>query len=247
MDKKTGFLRRNLSFLVFVAIYLLFVIILLFLESFQWETQWNVLTVFVPFFLIGVILDYIISRDRELNTGYQIFTQLLPAGIFVLYGISEIQKLANRPQNESFTYLIWLFIAVPFFITSNLKNNYRRRLISSIIGTALVGAVYIQLSTKTDTLNTETGLYVYLICIFLVFYAASQLKKIFYINVIMGFIDGAVLIFLWKNPITEASKYYGWDYDIALNFELLLLVNFILSILICLVSTFIKDKKANRK
>lgn len=121
MDKKTGFLRRNLSFLVFVAIYLLFVIILLFLESFQWETQWNVLTVFVPF-LIGVILDYIISRDRELNTGYQIFTQLLPAGIFVLYGISEIQKLANRPQNESFTYLIWLFIAVPFFITSNLKT-----------------------------------------------------------------------------------------------------------------------------
>lgn len=245
MNKKAGAVRRNLSLFTFVAIYFVIAIILIFLESFQIETQWNVLTTFIPFFLMGAILDFIVNKDFSLEMGYKIFAQMLPAGIFLLYGVSLILSIAGRPQIEAFNYLIWIFIAVPFFITSNLKENYRKRMLASIIGTGLFGAVYIHLSTMTYELNTDNGLIVYLICIFLMFYAASRIKNMFFISLILGFIDAAILIFLWKNPITEASKLHGWNYDIAFQFELLLLANFIICIIICLLATLIsKDKNS---
>jgi hypothetical protein len=191
---------------------------------------------------MGAILDYIVSKDHELQIGYRIFVQLMPTGVFLLYGFSLILDIIERPPVEAFSYLIWLFIAVPFFIASNMKNNYRRRMLFSIIGTGLVGAIYIHLTTMTDELDTGNGLIVYLICIFLMFYAASKLKRLFFIGAAFGLIDGAVLIFLWKNPITEASTLHSWDFDIAYQFELLLLANFIICIIICLVAAFTRGK-----
>lgn len=244
MDKKIGGLvRRHLSLFTFIAIYLVIAIVLMFLESFQLETQWNVITTLIPFFLLGVILDFIVSRNHDLQMGYLIFAQLLPTGIFLLFGISVILNIIDRPPIEAFNYIIWLFIATPFFITSNFRDNYRRRMISSLIGAGLVGAVYIQLTTMTDELDEGNGLIVYLVCIFLMFYAASGLQKLFYINLILGFIDAAILVSLWRNPVTEASKLHGWDYDIAFQFEMLLLANLIICILICLIDVIIKEKK----
>ena len=113
-------------------------------------------------------------------------------------------------------------------------------MISSLIGTVLLGAAYLQLTTVTNELEEESGLIVYLICFFLMFYAASGLKQLFFINIILGFIDGAVLIFLWKNPVTYNSKLHGWDYEIAFQFELLLLITFIICIIICLIDALLK-------
>ncbi|NLO09844.1 MAG: hypothetical protein GX129_08285 [Clostridiales bacterium] len=243
MDKKVGLVRRNLSLFTFIAVYLVIAIVLMFLESFQLETQWNVITTLIPFFLLGVILDFIVSRNHDLQKGYLIFAQLLPTGIFLLFGITTILMIIERPPIEAFNYIIWLFIAAPFFITSNFRENYRRRMISSLIGVGLVGAIYIQLTTMTDELEEGNGLIVYLVCIFLMFYAASGLKRLFYINLILGFIDAAILVFLWKNPLTEASRLRGWDYDIALQFELLLLANLIICIIICLIDVLIREKE----
>jgi hypothetical protein len=245
MDKKAGVLRRNLSLFTFIAVYLIIALALIFLESFQWETQWNVITTLVPFFIIGLILDFIVSRNHDLQNGYLIFAQLLPVGVFLLFGISIMLSIIDKPPVDAYNYIIWLFVALPFFITSNFRENYRKRMLSSLIGTGLFGAVYIQLTTITDELNEESGLIVYLICIFLVFYAASGLKKIFFIGLILGLIDAIILIFLWKNPITAASKLYGWDYDIAFKFELLLLANIIICILICLIAVLIEGKNKN--
>ncbi len=245
MDKKAGFVRRNLSLLTFIAVYLVMALVFIFLESFQPETQWNLITTLVPFFLLGAILDFIASRNHDIHMGYLVFAQLLPIGIFLLYGISVMLIIIDWPPIESFNYLIWIFIAIPFFITSNFRENYRNRMLSSLIGTGLVGAVYIQLTTLTDELDEGNGLIVYLICIFLMFYAASGLKKLFYLNLILGFIDAAILVFLWKSPLTEASKLHGWDYDIAFKFELLLLANFIICIIICLVDVLKREKKRN--
>lgn len=243
MDKKSGLVRRNLSLFTFIAVYLVIAIVLVFLESFQWETQWNVITTLIPFFLLAIILDFIVSRNHDLQMGYLIFAQLLPTGIFLLFGISVMLTIIQRPPIESFNYIIWLFIAIPFFITSNFRDNYRRRMLSSLIGAGLVGAVYIQLTTMTDELDEGNGLLIYLICIFLIFYAASGLKKLFYINIILGFIDGLILIFLWKNPITNMSKLDGLDYNIAFQFELLMLANFIICIIICLMDALLREKE----
>lgn len=243
MDRKVGLIRRNLSLFTFIAVYLVIAIVLLFLESFQSETQWNVITTLIPFFLLGVILDFIASRNHDLQRGYLVFAQLLPTGIFLIFGISYLLIIIEKPPIEAFNYVIWLFIAAPFFITSNIIDNYRIRMISSLIGTGLVGAIYIQLTTMTDKLEEGNGLIVYLVCIFLLFYAASGLKKLFYINLILGFIDAAILVFLWKNPLTEASKLHGWDYDIGFQFELLLLANIVICILICLINVLIREKE----
>lgn len=243
MNKRSGTVRRNLSLFTFIAIYLVIAIVLLFLESFQWETQLNVITTLIPFFLLGVILDFIVSRNHDLQKGYLIFAQLLPTGIFLLFGISVIVDIIGQPSIDAFNYIIWIFIAIPFFMTSYFRDNYRKRMLTSLIGTGLVGAVYMQLTTKTDALDESSGLIVYLVCIFLMFYAASRLKKMFFIGLVLGAIDAIILIFLWKNPVTDMSRLHGWDYDIAFQFELLLLTNFIICIMICLTSVLIKDKK----
>ena len=243
MNKKAGLVSRNLSLFSFIFIYLVIALILIFLESFQLETQWNVITTFIPFFLLGIILDFIVSKSLDLQRGYLIFAQLLPIGVFLLFGISVLLEIIGRPPMNALNYIIWLFIAVPFFITSNFRDNYRKRMLSSLIGTGLVGAAYIQLTTITNELDEKSGLIVYLVCIFLMFYAASGLKRLFFINIILGFIDAALLIFLWKNPITDNSRFYGWDYEIAFQFELLLLANFIICIIICLIDVLLREKE----
>lgn len=243
MNTKFKFIKRNLSLFSFLAIYVLIAVFLLFLESFQAETQWNVITALAPFFLLAAILDFIVSRNRDLQASYQIFAQLIPIGVFLLFGLSIILDIADRPPIEAFNYLFWIFIVLPFFITSNLKDNYRRRMLSSLIGTGLVGAVYIQLSTMTDDLYVDEALIVYLICIFLMFYAASGLKKPFYISTILGLFDAAILLIIWTQPATEASKINGLEYNIAFQFELLLLANLIICILICLIAVLIQNQK----
>lgn len=242
MNKKSKIIQRNMSLFTIAAIYLIVAIILLFLESFQLDTQLNVITTLAPFFLVGAILDYIVSRNTGLSTMYKIIVQLLPAGIFILFGLSVLLDIAGRNPVDAFNYIVWIFIALPFFISSNFKDNYKKRLLFSLIGTGLVGAIYLHLTTITDELNEENGLMVYLICFFLMFYAASVFKNLSYMGAILGALDAAILIFLWKNPITENAKIHGWDYDIAFNFETMIFLTFILCILICLLNVIIKEK-----
>lgn len=226
-------LQRNLSLFAFIGIYIIIAAVLLFLESFQWETQWNIFSTMVPFFLIGAMLDYMTGKNKDLGKGYKILTQLMPTGIFVLLGTSFIIELAGRPPVKAFEYLIWLFIAVPLFITSYFKENYRKRMFSSILGTGFTGAVYLYLTTITDELNEGNGLIVYLVCIFLMFYAASGHKKLYLTGAVLGLAFAGILVFFRHYPLTYDGNLYGWDFDIAYKFELLLLFNFLICIIIC--------------
>ncbi|NLJ95688.1 MAG: hypothetical protein GX321_00925 [Clostridiales bacterium] len=246
MKKKSHGLLRNLSLFTFVAIYLIIATILLFLESFQWETQFNVITALIPFFLLGAVIDYIISRNKQISNFYKVIAQILPAGTFVLFGISILLEILGKPPAEAVYYLGWLFISLPFFISSYYKDNHRKRLLYSLIGTGLMAVVYIFLTTITDNLIEGSGLVIYLISFLLMFYAASVFNNLFYIGTIIGGIDAAILLLLWKNPISEKSKVLGWDYDIAFNFELILLITFILCILLCFVHAIIKNKPSSK-
>lgn len=246
MNKKTKTILRNMSLFTFIAIYFIIAITLVFLESFQLETQLNVITTLVPFFLIGAILDFIVSKNNKLTSLYKIIVQLLPAGIFVLFGISVIYNVSGRTPLDAFNYLVWLFIALPFFISSDFKENHKMRLIFSLVGTGLVGAVYLYLTTLTNELNHGNGLMVYLIYFFLLYYAASGFKNLSYIGTILGAIDASILVYLWKNPVTENAKIYGWDYDIAFNFELIMLFTLIICITLCLLDVVTREQSRKK-
>ena len=246
MSRFSDRLRRNFSLFAFIGIYIVIVAVLLFLESFQWETQWNIFSTMVPFFLIGAMLDYMTGKNKDLGKGYKILTQLMPTGVFVLLGTSFIFQAAGRPPVEAFQYLIWLFIAVPFFITSYFKENYRKRMFSSLLGTGFVGAVYLYLTTMTDELNEGNGLIVYLICIFLMFYAASGHKKLYPAGTVLGLAFAGILVFFRHYPLTYDGKLYGWDFDIAYKFELLLLFSFLICIIICFFTAVKRNMNATK-
>lgn len=231
-----------MSLFTFIAIYFIIAITLLFLESFQLETQLNVITTLLPFFLIGAILDFMVRRNKQLTPLYKIIVQLLPAGIFVLFGITVLYNVAGKTPLDAFNYLVWLFMALPFFITSNFKDNHKKRLIFSLIGTGLLGSVYLYLTTLTNELNQGNGLMVYLIYFFLLYYAASGFKNLSFIGGILGAIDALILVFIRINPITENSKIYGWDYDIAFNFELIMLFTLIVCIAICFLDALTREQ-----
>lgn len=235
-------LRRNLSLFTFIVIYFIFVITLAFLESFQWETQWYVLTTLIPFFLLGAIFDYIVDKNHDLSIGYKIISQLMPSGIFLLYVISIILEEIDRPPIEAFNYMIWIFLAVPLFIISHFKEDYRKRMFSSLLGTGFVGAIYLHLTTLTDELDEGKGLMVYLICLFLMLYAAAGIRKLYYISAIIGLLDAIVLIFFWKYPPIDKARLYNWDFYIAFKFDMLLLATFIICLIISLIATLIKAK-----
>lgn len=246
MKNKSQVLLRHMSLFSFIFIYLIIALILLFIEFFQWETQYNVITALIPFFILGAILDYIISKNNQISKPTKIIAQILPVGIFVLFGLSIFLEILGKPSADAVYYLIWLLIAFPFFISSNYKDNHRKRTLYSIIGTGLMTIVYVYLTTITDNLHEGYGLVVYLISFFLMFYAASAFYNLFYIGAIMGAINSLILILLWKNPISEKAKIIGWDYDIAFNFELMIVITFILCILLSLINV-IKNEKLSKK
>ncbi len=234
MGKIFKFLSRNLSLLAFICIYIIVAVTLIFLESFQFDTQCLVLTTLAPFFIMGAILDYMVYNNKELKPGYKILAQLLPTGIFLLFGMSVIADKMDQYPPKSFNYLIWLFYPISLFIASYFKENHRNRMFSALLGCGFVAAVYLHLTTLTNQLNEGSGLIIYLICLFLIFYAAAGLKKLVFIGGVLGFLDGAALIFLKHNPLSESDYKYGWDFNIAYRFELILLTNFIICSILCL-------------
>lgn len=242
MKKKSTFILRNLSAFIFITIYLVLFLIFIFLEGFIPEVQLDMLLTIAPFILLGAILDYIASKNNVLSKDYKIIAQFLPAGVFILYGLTKILELAGREPIDLFNYLIFLFISVPFLIISYNKAGHKNKMIYSLIGTGLVAASYLYLTTITKELNEGTGLVIYLISYFAMFYAASSLRKMPYLSIILGAANASILLLIYKFPVTATAKTYGWDYDIAQNFEILMIEFLILSILICLLSV-IRNKQ----
>lgn len=233
MNKKSAFIQRNLSALTFIVIYLFMVIMHLFIDSFVFINQLELLTTFLPFIVIGMILDFILRRNQTLDKTIRIAAQLLPACIFGMQGISALLELAGRDSYDLFGYLIWLFLAAPFFIASYNKEGNKPKMIYSIIGAGLIVVIYMYLTTKTNELNEGSGAVIYFISYFFMFYAASGIRKLPYLGAILGISNAAALLLFRYSPITDAAKIHGWDYDIVSNLETLLILTSILCILLC--------------
>lgn len=238
--KRSAFKSRNLSLLSLAAVYLILVVYHLISEAFVMENQIDLLIIMLPFILLGSVLDFILSRNTVLSKNYKAITQLLPLGVFLLFAASFLLEIANRPNYDAFQYIFWIFISTPFFMATYHKEGHKRRMIYSLLGTAIVFAAYLHLTTLTDKLVEGSGIIVYIITYFSMLYAASSLVKFPYISTILGALNAIALLVLWKNPVTEVAKLHGWDYEIALHFEYICMISLLVSILLTLISVIKK-------
>jgi hypothetical protein len=253
MSNVKVFIRRNLSALLFLAVYAVIKVVFLFLESFNLESQFNLLSVMLPCILLGIVLDFIVRRNTVLTRGQKIFTQLLPTGVFAIYLVMLMLRLAGRSYPESYNYFYYIFMTAPFMIASYEKKEHKSRMIFSLLGTAFIIAFYLYLTTITTELNKGTGLFIFLLSYFMMLYSASSIRRLPYLGAILGAIVTVFLWYIYRNPLTAEGRLYGWDYDYLLNFEYTMLITFIVCIVIRLLATLInnpallKQEKAENK
>ncbi len=237
MKQVKSMLHKHLTAVIFLAIYLVMAVSFLFLEGFQAESQYNLITAILPCILLGMVLDYMISRNTVLNQGQKLFARILPSGIFILYFITLIFQLADRTLPDYYNYFYYLLIAGPFMMVSYQKEGHGKRMIFSLIGTALIFAFYLNLTTKTDQLDKDFGLIIFMISYFMMFYSASAIRRLPYLPVLLGVLNTAVLWYLYRDPLSTDGLPHSWDYDYLLYFEYIMLGFF----LVCMLMRFLAE------
>lgn len=246
MKDKPKFLQRNLSAAILLAIYIVFVIIHLISEGFLLELQFDLMLTLIPFILVGAILDLLLSRNDTLIKGFKTLAQLFPAGILAMFFIS-IYFTSDNNKFVMFKYLVWLFLSLPFFIASYKKETHRTKLKFALIGTVLFAAIYLYLTTKTNELNESYGAIIYFVSYFSMLYAASGIHKLPYLGTILGAVNAALLYFFMINPVTENASIYGWDSDIVMLLEGMIMLTFVICLIIQIISVFLKKNVEESK
>lgn len=232
-------IQKRLSALSFIVAYLLMVVAHLFIDSFIPSLQISLLTTMLPFIILGFIIDFLINRNDKIKHSYALAAKILPIGIFLVIIISTALEMIDRKPLELFNYFIWLFVSVPFMIASYNKDEHRKRVLYAGIGLAFIVIIYLYLTTQTKQLNTGYGSVIYFFSIFMMLYAASSIRKLPFISSIIGVLFAIALLWIKFLPSSTKANVYGWDYDIYFQFELILVVTFILCIIVRLVAEFL--------
>ena len=244
MNKKASFLLNNLSTLALFIVYISLVVIHLINDGFIMVNQLGLMITMLPFLLIGIALDYLLKNNPIIMRGLRIFAQLLPLGIFLMQMVTTVIFYLNVNSYDVFDYLIWVFLSLPFFITSYEKEGMRPRVIRTLYGTGAVAVVYIFLLTQTKELTYGIGELIYFISYFLILFIVSGNRKLPYIGTIIGILNAAALLLMRYFPITSNAKEYGWDHDIAFFMELLVLTTLVLCIIIRILEEVFHKKKS---
>ena len=245
MNKKASFLFNNLSAIALALVYLCLVVMHLIIDGFILVNQLGLIMTMIPFLLIGIALDYLLKGNPQLTRGVRIFAQLLPLGVFLMQIITTVFLYLDRDSYEVFDYLIWIFLSLPFFISSYEKDGMRPRVIKTIYGTGAVVIVYVFLLTQTKELTYGISEFIYFVFYFLILFIVSGNRKFPYIGTVIGILNAAALLLMRYLPFTENAKYFGWDYDIAFLMELLVLSTLILCIIIRILEEVYRKKKLN--
>ena len=241
MNEKPCFLIKHLSAFLGILFYIAIVVFHLLAEGFLPGIQFDLIATLLPFIVLAGILDFILSHNTKLASGYRILAQLMSACVLGMMFLSTSYYAEKNSSIKIFNFLLWLFLSLPFFIAGYYKELHWKKLKYSLIGTALIAAVYLYLTTITDELNESHGAVIFFLSCFFMLYAASSPAKFPFFGTILGDISAAVLLFFRFVPITADAKLRGWDSDIAFKFELILMATFIISVIIQLISVLKKD------
>jgi hypothetical protein len=232
---------KYLTALSMITVSLIFLVAHTILEGFLVKSQLGILLTMAPFLLLGLILDYILNRNTLLSRSATILAKICPLLLFITAGTSVLLESINQKQYPIFNFLPWVFIALSFFMASFDKENYKKPMIYSSIGTGLVIMAYLFLARDTDLLNEKYYSILYYITYFMIFYAATTIPKLPILGSFLGLCN--VLVLLWLRYFPQGdSKLYGWDYDIVYSFELLLTATLVVGILIRFIAEIIRNK-----
>ena len=245
MKKKSAFIQRYLSTLTFVALYLFIFINHLIVDGFDISIQIDMFLLVLPFLFVAIILDYILAHDSSLHEAFRIVAQIIPFSLIALIMLSGFLTLiSNNPSSLSdvLNYTYMLFIAVPFFMASYNKKN-KKALIFSILGTVIFAAIYMYLTTGTYKLATGGQAFIYFIAYFFILYSASIIDKLPFIGLVIGGLAGIALLIMRFKPGSMSMFSHTWDMDIAMNFEKLTLIIFIVCILIRFIGAIVNKRQ----
>lgn len=252
MNKNDNFILKNLSIITFITVYILTVIIHIVSDSFLMGDQLGLLIVFLPFFLIGLALDFIVNRNKSLKRLPSVIAKLLPLGVIFLWLPNTI--LMNYGENYAVQYyfyyigyVVWLFIALPFYIASFTKDGFRLRTIRSLTGTGIFAIAYIILTSKSGLLDKGFGFLTILLSYYFMFFAVSGIKKLNFAAPVIGLLDAIALFIFSKYPINKNAGVFGWDSDINIKIDIIILITFTICILIRIYGTFAADRKTVKK
>lgn len=240
MKEKPGFLMKHLSAILIIVFYIVIVVFHLLAEGFLPGIQFDLIITILPFILLAGILDFILSRNNMLARCYKILAQLMPACIFGMIILSIMNYATKNGFIKIFNFLLWLFLSIPFFIAGYYKKLHGKKLKYSLIGTAIIAAVYLYLTTITNELDESNGAMIFFLSCFFILYTASSPARFPFFGTILGAISAAMLLFFKFAPITADAKLHGWDYDIALKFEFILMATFLISVIIQFISVLKK-------
>ncbi len=234
MNKFSAFAINNLSAFTLFILYLITVILHITSDGPDITDQLGLITIYLPFLLLGIALDYILRHNSTLERWLRIIVALLPLGIFLTQLISMILLTLGKETYDIFNYLIWLFIAAPFFIASYEKNIPRQRILRAGIATGAIVIAYLFLSTQTRELNSGYGSMIYYISYFMMLYTASGIKKLPwpYLGMVLGILNAAFLLLLRYVPMTGDARDYGWDYSIFGSVEMSIIITFVICIIV---------------
>lgn len=245
MNKNEGFLFNHLSIIATVIVYLLTVAMHIISDSFILGDQLGLLVIFLPFFLLGLSLDYLIKKNDTVNRQAAILAKLLPIVIILLWLPNSIlmNYYEKRMVQKYFYYIgyaVWLLLALPFFIASHTKEGFRHKTIRSLTGTIAFAVVYIILTSQTSYLDKKFGFFIILISYYFIFYSASGIRKLNYAAPVLGLINAIVLLLFYFFPSSESG--FKMDSTINVKIDVLMLATFVVCMVIRLYGTISADK-----
>lgn len=236
-------MKRHLSTLIMIIVYLLVAVFHILSDSFQLDSQLSLLTMMLPFILYGVSLDFALSRGTVEDSLYQIIGKILPIGIFIIQIINTVLLYNHNESSELLNVSLWIFLAIPFFMASYSSVNFRTDIIRSLVISGIVMIVYGYLSTQTENLYAGNGIILYYITYVLIFYVITQFKIFPYCDIVLGIVNILVLLSYRFLPLTQDTKLHGWDYNILLYFEILLVLTLVLAIILRILSIVLSKKE----
>ena len=244
MNNKSTFIKRHLSALIFSTLYFILIFFHLLFDGFILFYQVELLITMVPFILLGIILDYILTKDTNIHKNYKTFAQILPSGIIILIISSLLLDFFDQSIPELFLYLYWIFLSLPFFISSYNKEYHKKRMTYSILGVLVLAAIYLHLASQTFLINDSSGAVIYFLSYFFMLYSSSTINRLPFISLILAIINSVILIIMRYAPFASSTAIHGWDYNIVFQLEILMLLTFITCILIRLFVAILNTKRA---
>ncbi len=248
MNKKPSLIQRHLSTFSFLVFYILLIIGHLIMDGLVLSIQFEMLITILPFMLIGIILDYVLRHDSNLHQIFKVFAQLIPISLILLIVVSGLfnnTTFNGQSLTDMLNYTYWLFIGLPFFMASYDKQH-KKPLIFSTIGIIVLAIVYFYLTMSTYKLIVGGQAILHFLALFFILYSASTIKKIPFLGLILGGLKGIALLIIRFKPASPSDFFIAWDRNIAVQFEMLTLITFILCILIRFIAAIYNSKETNK-